>query len=183
MWHKTIITKVCFKNFLYLLRRPWYFILYGLVWPGLPKIDPTNLCAAFLRCWYNVEKHFTHFCKMLMLLGEFHCSKWPNIVQIIKPFGHTVLLWHEWLFSKFVLYAIQWFKFAPHKGADTDSFVSTLLGRSFPVWPDFEKFHHLGKSLQIYGKFLKVYFLFGKMLSLLWQICDIIWLIFIVANG
>ena len=41
------------------------------------------------------------------------------------------------------------------------------------MWPDFAKFRHFGKSLQV----------FGKMLSLLGQIFNIIVLIFIVANG
>ena len=52
-----------------------------------------------------------------------------------------------------------------------------------PVWPDWAKFCHFGKSLLVLGRFLTVYFLLGKMLSILLQICDIIVLIFITANG
>ena len=53
----------------------------------------------------------------------------------------------------------------------------------WPVWPDLAKFHHFGKSLQVFGQFLMVYFLTGKMLSPLWQIGNVFGLIFITANG
>ena len=58
-----------------------------------------------------------------------------------------------------------------------------VVTQSLAVWPDLAKFHHLSKSLQVFGSFLMVYLLFGIMLSRLLQICDIIGLIFSVANG
>ena len=51
------------------------------------------------------------------------------------------------------------------------------------MWPDLAKWHHFGKSLQIFGKFLKVYILLCKLLSLHWQIYDLLGLIFIASNG
>ena len=51
------------------------------------------------------------------------------------------------------------------------------------MWPDFTKFRHFGKIVNVFGNFLMVYFLFGNYLDLLWQILDAIGQISFEVNG
>lgn len=49
------------------------------------------------------------------------------------------------------------------------------------VWPDWAKFCHFSKKLNVLGHFLRVYLVWGKMFDLLWQFFNDLGQIFAVA--
>ena len=48
-----------------------------------------NNLGQFVRVYLLFDKIYNQLWQFLMLLGNFHCCKWLNIEEIIKPSGHA----------------------------------------------------------------------------------------------
>ena len=124
----------------------------------------------------------------VLLFCVYDVAKWTLRRTLADPVVHLVLLKSSTVkaFTTFCQSPLQAPFFSEMKRWNvrqmSDVYV-VVVTHSLAVWPDLAKFHHLSKSLQVFGSFLMVYLLFGIMLSRLLQICDIIGLIFSVANG